>query len=328
MRSSTSPTDASEQALARNSAALAAVREGLRLDYVQPPASVGDVPSPMPRMDKLANLLALEARVDRRRGEWGAAENAFLDQIAFAEGLMRGAGIAGEEMALANRGLAPAGPRDVSDHLTAAELRAASGRIESIIAHRVSFADVLMDEKWLQLRFRDDLLSNPDWRDMLAHNSGLGAGAQGRLAQLSGQVRWLTTDKRQIMLDYLQYMDSCIAVARSSPTSLPAYPRPPSDPINQSLAMDVASAHMALNAAASDDARIQLKIALRRYYLDHGSYPAGLAALCPTYLNALPADHQSGGWPYAYRRTNGSYTLTSTGAPQIRQSRFQMIRWR
>jgi hypothetical protein len=49
-------------------------------------------------------------------------------------------------------------------------------------------------------------------------------------------------------------------------------------------------------------------VALRRYRLDHGSYPKNLAALVPAYLIRLPIDTVTGR-PPSYARSGAGFTL-------------------
>jgi hypothetical protein len=57
----------------------------------------------------------------------------------------------------------------------------------------------------------------------------------------------------------------------------------------------------------------QIGVALRRYRLDRGEYPADLAALVPAYLERLPIDAATG-QPPVYARRGAGFTLKSQGA--------------
>jgi hypothetical protein len=53
-----------------------------------------------------------------------------------------------------------------------------------------------------------------------------------------------------------------------------------------------------------------LAVALRRYRIDHGSYPPDLSALVPAYLGELPNDMATGR-PPIYSRVDAGFTLTT-----------------
>lgn len=53
-------------------------------------------------------------------------------------------------------------------------------------------------------------------------------------------------------------------------------------------------------------------LALAEYRLDHGEYPATLAALHPACLAKIPRDPFAGA-PYHYRQASGGYVLYSIG---------------
>jgi hypothetical protein len=54
----------------------------------------------------------------------------------------------------------------------------------------------------------------------------------------------------------------------------------------------------------------ELAVALRRYRLAHGEYPAALSALAPTYIESVPSDPLTGKLP-AYTRQAGGFSLRS-----------------
>ena len=57
-------------------------------------------------------------------------------------------------------------------------------------------------------------------------------------------------------------------------------------------------------------------MAVRCFYLEHGSYPMNLADLTPTYLDAVPLDPFSGK-PVHYRKTSQNFLLYSVGPDGI-----------
>ena len=56
-----------------------------------------------------------------------------------------------------------------------------------------------------------------------------------------------------------------------------------------------------------------VRLALRAYRLERGSYPANLSALAPSYLKTIPVDPFGGGETLRYRTSGDSYTIWSIG---------------
>jgi hypothetical protein len=289
------------------------------LDYARPlPSKPFD--TSLYQFQHLSQLLALDSQVLSERRDWYGSAMSCLDQIAFSESLLHGSGVDGARVALSFQRPPRGGPLDDPiDPLTPANLRAVAQRLETITSRRVSFADILTDEKWLQLTIRDELLSDPNWERNLGGytQSGLSSATQSRLGRMSQQARLLSIDKRSVMMDYSKYIDACIALARQGPGPLPSYPPAPADPVNSQLPSDFAYAHRLFANAASDDAQLLLKIALRCYWLDHAAYPPTLNALCPAYLKSLPVDPLAPTGRFAYRRTTHAYVLTAASASSL-----------
>ena len=293
-----------------NRSALALVHRGLRLDYMQPPVREADQTPPIYRFAVLARLLALEAGLHTKQQDWDGAVNAKLDQIAFSEGLLHGAGVEAVSVAMSYRRFRTRNTPDAFDRLTAAQLHSAIARLQRTISSRPVFADSLVEEKWLQISIRDQLLSNPNWREDLSNNTAPGSTPQARVAQLGSQARLLLIDKQRVMLDYGKYIDGCIMLARNAVGVIPAYPSPPPDSVNQALFVEIAGAHQKLADAAAEDANLLVRLALRCYRLEHGAYPPALQSLCPEVIDRVPGDPR-GGAGITYSRTGGSYRLTN-----------------
>ncbi len=306
------------QILNQNAEALAVLREGLKLDYDQPALKDTRDQSNFDQFNVLERLLALQTHDCAAQGDWPAVEAASLDQITFDESLIRGGGVDSAQVWTMYRTRGGRSALDAIDHLNAAQLRSAADRILNVIARRPSFESILNEEKWLQLRARDELLSNPNWREAMANGNALGMGAQTRIVQMGQMVRWMGVDKRRIMLDYCQYIDQCISLAHNSSGAAPIYPVPPPDPINQQLGVDLTVAHQRFREMGSNDTQLLLRISLRRFYLDHGFYPPTLQELCPVYLDRVPEDPLAKSRTFVYKRKVGYYILTAASDSVLR----------
>ena len=310
-----------------NKPALTLVWQGLQVDYVQPHERLAIQSLPVYEFGTLARLLAVKAGLQCERQDWNGAANTQLDKLSFSESLLRGGGIESVPIALSYRRIRAVHSQDPFDKLDAAQLRAAIGRLLSIISRRETFADILVDEKWLQLSVRDQLLSTPNWRNSLSNSGAAANTPQARLGQLGAQARLMMIDKRHVMMDYAQYIDSCMLLARKSPGMIPAYGPPPPDSINQALAADISDAHRLLANVSAEDTHLLMRLALRCYLLEHGEYPPTLQALSPEVIVRLPGDPLDGGSVITYRRTGKSYRLTD---PVIRDGlpQSEFYRWR
>ena len=315
-RNSVFPTARRTALLSRYHSALALIREGLRLDYVQPVGEDLYQEYGASRFASLARLLALDAGERLDAQDWEGAMTAQLDQIEFWQLLIRGAGISAIETAAEFRTYAFFSQQEPLERLTAAQLRRAIARLEDIVRRRPSFSDVLVDEKWQQLRIRDHTFSDHKWRTQLMSGGGyIPVRRGGRMVQ---QSPWLEIDKRGTLLAYNRYMDACIALENHSNGATPAFARPPSDPVNTALAADIGAARQIYTAASSEDLDRLLRMALRLYRLEHGAYPENLAALSPDYIRQTPPASYIGTAPRIYRRTAASYTLVTPSVARPR----------
>ena len=319
-RSRQSPQRSLQDIIEADQPALTLVRQGLQLDYVQPHERFLVQLFSVYQFGTLARLLAVEAGRECERQDWNGAANTHLDQLAFSESLLRGGGIEAVPIALSFRRFRTIHSQDPFDKLNAVQLRAAISRLQAMIAHRPTFADLLLDEKTLQLTVRDQLLSDPNWRNSLSNSGAPTNTPQARVAQLGAQARLLMIDKRHVMLDYGQYIDTCISLARTSPGMIPAYGPPPSDSINQVLTTDISGAHRNLANVSTEDVHLLVRLGLRCYLLEHGEYPPTLQALTPAVINQLPDDPLGDTSVLTYRRTGKSYQLTD---PVIRDAQPQ-----
>jgi hypothetical protein len=325
-RSFVVPLKRREEILESNHTALATLNEALKLDYFQPPIRKTDQASRVQDFRILARLLALKEDVLAAHGDWFGAANARLDQIVLANSLLRGATVDTVATATFYRNLMLVRTPDPIAHLSATQLRSVSARLEKIVSRHVPFSEILTEEKWSHLSILDELLSTPNWRDQVQNSNVPAGSALGRLSQLGRQAMLFTVDKHRVMLDYRCYIDQCITMAGAAHGSIPIYPAPPADPVNQMLRIDFALCHQQLAATQSDDAKLLLCAALRLYELQHGKYPAVLEDLRPDILAHLPVDPLAANGKFIYQRAGNSYQLTGA-APQSGRTPVTSIGW-
>ncbi len=112
---------------------------------------------------------------------------------------------------------------------------------------------------------------------------------------------------------YLRNMESLIA-NQAGPRPRPAWEAPKTSPWSPMDSITTGSlSGLARTVQTGDDymsmlGASEIVVALRRHKLDHGSYPADLSALAPTYLDQLPINPYTGAIP-VYARDGDGFTL-------------------
>ena len=112
---------------------------------------------------------------------------------------------------------------------------------------------------------------------------------------------------------YLRHMERLMA-NQAGPRPRPAWEAPRASPWSPIDAFAMTSlAGLARTVQTGDDymsmlGASEIAVALRRYRLDHASYPADLSALTPLYLDRLPINPYTGAVP-VYARDGEGFTL-------------------
>jgi len=302
-----------------DSQAVRLLHQGFQYPYREPPAASQlplqedwQVP---PQMLSLGMLLGRRARADAQAGRWASSVSAGTDAVQMGREMMHGATAFGviNIRVFQQRGTGVLWG-DI-DHLTADQARAAARRMEAAHADRVPFADTLTQEKWsMQAGLREEM-RRPNWRDIWAYPSRPPLkDARGWARDVAGTARVHLTSKRQILADNTRYMDRLIADARRPYAVHPPPPPMPTDPINPLLIIrDYQEVWLRAVEADAQTALLSTALALRAYKMDHGAYPATLAALTPGYLRAVPDDPFALSGALRYKRLGAKYVLYSVG---------------
>ena len=122
---------------------------------------------------------------------------------------------------------------------------------------------------------------------------------------------------------YLQQMGHLLEVQRGSRPRPPFLPHPNPSPWNLpsrltgmfrgGLERAIETGDLFVSALGATE----LGVALRRYRLDHGSYPEQLSALAPAYLPEVPIDPFTGR-PPTYARRGAGFTLKAEGGREFK----------
>ncbi len=307
------PSLAELQGLARvNAPAIAAFRAGLQYDFRETPNRSFRSSPVNSRVyleyRDLADFLAFDVNTKLLSGDWDGAANEAIDIIHFGGELPRGATVFGMEVG----GVVQLGGRDSAattiDHLNAGQARMAARRLEDILQRQTSFADSLQEEKWFVQASLLDIFHQANWQQKLAAN--LFAGRKLTPFEL---LRLYTTSKHQLFTGYTRYLDAQIARARRPFAAAGADPPLPNNDLAREMTYFMPNVRRQYAENAAKNGLLMLRFALRAYDLEHGSYPAALEQLTPSYLKAVPLDPCGAGEPLHYHRSGQGYTLYSVG---------------
>jgi len=312
-----------EALVAENARAVQLLHQGFQYPYQEPPSHSFNAAFPYyQKLRQLARFLSLQAQVDAERGDWNDAMIASLDAVQMGETMPRGGPLIGMLEGVAYQSIGRKQAWRTVDHLSAAQAREAARRLAQIRTHHVPYADTLQEEKLSGQAGFLELMRRPDWSDALANsivpdpNGGQNSGQSGNsLGQWALGTRFRLMGKGRIMADYTQTLNQIIADARrpfAARSPAPAAP-PTADPISDMLTPTFGNTRIRETEADTQNALLLTMLALRAYKLDHGAYPATLAALAPGYLQAVPDDPFALSGPLRYKRLSAKYLLYSVG---------------
>jgi hypothetical protein len=297
--------------LRQNSIALGMLRQGLQHKCWNPPArSFGAAFPGLSNFRQLAWLLALEAQVRHARGDWGGSMNSSLDGLQFGSDIQRGGVMITALVAINCEAIARSQAWPNVEHLQPQQARAATKRLEFLMANAVTAADVVREEKWMGQASIMQLFNSPNWQQQLA--GGFGASPSWR-----NNLRFLFLDKKQVLVNHSRYMDVAIANAKL-PYRAPQQPLPlPDDPINQILMPGFYNLQWSFAHNETENGLLLLALALHAHRLEQGAYPASLSQLSPRYLTVIPRDPLAHNLAFRYKNRGTKYTLYSVGPDGI-----------
>jgi hypothetical protein len=294
--------------------ALQALRQGFNSPYLAPPVrSYSTLVAYFSTYSDLARLLVIESHAKAERGNWAGASRSALDTLRIGHDVPRGAPFQGALVGYAINSLGTEAFAPIIPHLDAKSARAAATEIEKLHANRVTFAQSLQEEKWMNQAALVESFQAPDWRSSYSQIAGNELGLCG-----FGPINWglrirlQYTQKQTIVDEYTRVMDARIAEAR-----LPYPSRRSSDFTPSPLHVEQLTPNPRTSwSAARNETRIFLlmtSLALRAFQAEHGQFPAQLSQLAPSYLKQIPTDPFGGGEPLHYRKSGNSYILYSVG---------------
>ncbi|BDI29807.1 hypothetical protein CCAX7_18580 [Capsulimonas corticalis] len=306
------PTEAQQQILRDNALALAAFQEGLAHSYLTPPIrSFKTEYSGLALDRRFARLLLLDARMQAAQGDWGASARISLDGLKLGSDLPRGAPMLPLLVGIAVNAISRRPLRTAIGHLSLPETRAALARLQAIDANSTPLAQTFREEKWTGQAGLMETYRQKNWRTQFFTLAGGGDEGEQK-PPLAARMSAYLTSKRRIMDDYTYYMDSIVADVDARRPIGPLSPAH-SDLYLEILAPVFSSVDIKYNQDRTQNAFLEVELALRAYQLQHHAYPESLAALTPTLIPNVPADPFAPTHSLNYRKEGASYRLYSVG---------------
>jgi len=294
-----------------NAPAARMLRSGFAFEYRSPSQRVPGVLFPQfAKFRELARQLGIEAQVLAARGDWNGAMQARLDGLRFGSDLPRGGSLISALTGATMEAIARKDADKIVPRLSAQQARAAAKRLGKLCQNRVSFAEVMQEEKWAGLTLLKTVFSDSNWREQLARDDMDGEERK----TLSEKIQYFSLDGDTVVKNHTEVLDTQVANARL-PYGAPQKPPPKNLDIYTAQTSEY-SGRFGFSFARNETANSLLlaALALRAFQAEHGSYPATLTELAPSYLSRVPLDPFGRGAALKYRRKNArEYSLYSVG---------------
>jgi hypothetical protein len=280
--------------VARNRAALARLRQGLRKQYHldQPVVSFLQVFPENAHFRELARVLATEGLLAVQEGRPNAAVRSYLDCLHLGVEVPRGGplihGLTG--LSIQSIGLSPL--LKVVDRLDGPTAAAAAREMLRLEAQATSAADSVAAEKetltWSML----ETFKRPEVVRQMGSVIGDGEDA-GELSDedLLGLKLFLAVMPKRLIIDNMRrYMDALIANAGRPYYAQAPMPTMPRDPLNRAMLPIFDDARRKWTQSEAYWRIAQTRLAVRAYEQQHGQLPRSLSNLVPGYLPSVPQD--------------------------------------
>ncbi|HVF84440.1 MAG TPA: hypothetical protein VM821_00550 [Abditibacteriaceae bacterium] len=282
-----------EWLLKQNAAVLQSVAQGLRRRCLQPSQSYVLDGGPGPHFRSVFHLMTLRAQVQAQRGDLDGALQTLLDEVQVSIGLSQNAPVHENSVAWRGEQLAARELWELMPRLNARQTKQATQRLETLLARRPTYRQMLQQEKWCTQRGLLEAFQYPDWRLQIAWSTG---NANPSLSQRAQVFALNAVSKRRVFDTYDRHMNNVIARA-TQPYRNAEIEIPISDPVSAHLLGFSLRSHWAHANRQAQTPLLLTALALHAHKLEQGAYPSTLNALVPRYLQAVPLD------PFSNRQT-------------------------
>ena len=276
---------AKEKLVTENASALSLLHQGFQYPYEEPLVrSFNTSFSQLQKIRRLAWFLSLAGQVKAAQGDWSGAVNAELDAVQMGESLPHGGGLTGMLIGAICQSVGRNHAWETVPHLSAAEARAATRRLEAIRTAHVSFTDTMQEEKWGTQTSLRELMAQPDWAyRFISEMTGVRPTLSQNPQAWAGNVTWAANiqliGKGRILASNARWMDQAIAQARQPYAAYPAMPPLPNDLVNQMLFSSYRNVRLRETVTDTQNALLVTTLALQAYHQDHKS--VSVNAECP-----------------------------------------------
>lgn len=293
-----------------NAPALAAVRQGLKKQYMHPAVRSFMLDfAHHAYFRELARTLAGEAKYYEVIGKPGKAADSLLDCIEFGVVTPRGGTLISGLVGIAIESISMHFLNPLLSKLSPADLERVACRLEQIERRRVSFSDIMIEES------RSNAAGESQ---VLKHSNAISAFSFIKWPPSSAKnvkdgLAFAFVNKTAVIRQNQAYYE---AVAREQRGVFTGKSRV-IQPKNLLHTGTLSAVRMREPFVQSETkmSLLRIEIALRRYRADHNSIPARLIQLAPVYLKKIPND-PFGGKPLRYKVIKGgkNYILYSIGS--------------
>jgi len=290
-----------------NQPAFAMLRQGFAYEYGDSTnRASNEISRSLSIYRNLMCALSADSYTRRCAGDWEGAMDSCLDGLSLGEEIPHARNLLYLLTGIAIQAGVRRQAWEIVPHLSAQKSTTAMKRLEAISAREVSYADIMLRQKW---HFENKLLATfrtPNWQEQMVEAFHIDAKMKPRLKQMS---------KSYIITTYDRYVDTMIARAKKPCAAQGAEPPSPDNPLlwNSSFIDPYRKAQFKSSCNTTYNALLLVTLALQAYHAEHNTYPDTLAALTHAYLKAVPADLFGSGESLHYRRTDTGYVLYSIG---------------
>ncbi len=291
--------------LKANEPALKLFREGLKHECITPLFDPSVSYDSYAELRELARLISLETQVYNQSGEYGKAMQSCLDGLQLGSDTTQGSALMGYlvSVAISTISASNATPTLI-DKLTAAELKAATARLENIISKYATFAQILENEKYTSIQSMKSMPSVVASLDT-PPSAPVAPKGKGSLA-MRGYIRML-------LPGYIADWNRTLIYAAKPYPQYISTPAPSCGVFMQTIQPVIFKARFKYEYTHCTNQMLLLQLALRSCKATTGSYPAKLSDLTPRYLKQIPTDRFAPTATYNYKQTPKGYILYSIG---------------
>ncbi|RYG61393.1 hypothetical protein EON80_23955 [bacterium] len=269
------------------------------------------------KMRELARYKVVESKTLQQEKRWRAAVEARLDVMEMGGDIMRGGGLIAGLVGIACEAIALNEFDPLVAHLNATECRQVNARLEKILAARPLFSEIMTEEKYSSQQMLLNQWARIDQGDVQEKDEDEDAAEdEPDLFSVNAQF-WLSmlVSRRKTIANNEKLLNQVIAESDKPLRQRQPVP-PPSkyfDVVNFIIYPVMDRALFNSTRSLAGPQRQQLRLALREYRLEKGTYPPSLQQLVPGYLKKLPIDPYGSGQIWHYKKLNDSYRAWSIG---------------